>query len=391
MKTLALFGSTGSIGTSTLDVVRRHPDAFRVRYLTANSRVEELLAQIEEFSPAAVAVADPVAAAAVRSAVGDRIPVLEGIDGLLDIARRDDYDTMVSGLVGFAGLLPTVAAIEHGHDIALANKETLVVAGEIISQLLATHRVRLLPVDSEHSAIFQCLVGEPPESVARLILTASGGPFRGRSRDELAHVTRADALAHPNWSMGQKITIDSATLMNKGLEVIEAHWLFGIPAERIDVVVHPQSIIHSMVEFTDGSVKAQLGVPDMKIPIHYALTAPDRIAATYDRLTFERMHTLTFEAPDTEAFPCLRLAYEALAAGGTAPAVLNGANEVAVAAFLAGRIGFLDIPAVIAQTLDDIPVTAADSIAAVSDADGAARSTASILISRTRSVTLPAA
>jgi 1-deoxy-D-xylulose-5-phosphate reductoisomerase len=391
MKTLALFGSTGSIGTSTLDVVRRHPDAFRVRYLTANSRVEALVAQIDEFAPAAVAVADPIAAAAVRSAVGDRIPVLEGINGLLEIARRDDYDTMVSGLVGFAGLLPTVAAIEHGHDIALANKETLVVAGEIISHLLTQHRVRLLPVDSEHSAIFQCLVGEPAESVARLILTASGGPFRGRTRDELAHVTREHALAHPNWSMGQKITIDSATLMNKGLEVIEAHWLFGIPAERIDVMVHPQSIIHSMVEFTDGSVKAQLGVPDMKIPIHYALTAPDRIAATYDRLTLERMRTLTFEAPDTESFPCLRLAYEALAAGGTAPAVLNGANEVAVAAFLAGRIGFLDIPDVIARTLDEIPVTAADSIAAVSDADGAARSTASILISHTRSVTLPAA
>ncbi len=391
MKTLALFGSTGSIGTSTLDVVRRHPDAFRVRYLTANSRVEALVAQIDEFAPAAVAVADPVAAAAVRSAVGNRVPVLEGIDGLLDIARRDDYDAMVSGLVGFAGLLPTVAAIEHGHDIALANKETLVVAGEIISRLLTTHHVRLLPVDSEHSAIFQCLVGEPPDSVARLILTASGGPFRGRTRDELEHVTRADALAHPNWSMGQKITIDSATLMNKGLEVIEAHWLFGIPAERIDVMVHPQSIIHSMVEFTDGSVKAQLGVPDMKIPIHYALTAPERIAATYDRLTLERMRTLTFEVPDTEAFPCLRLAYESLAAGGTAPAVLNGANEVAVAAFLAGRIGFLDIPAVIARTLDEIPVAAADSIAAVSDADGAARSTASILISRTRSVTLPAA
>lgn len=369
MKALALFGSTGSIGGSTLDVVRAHPEHFSVRYLAARSSVDRLCAQVEEFAPRAVAVEDRAAAARVRERVGAGTEVLEGAGGLLELARRDDYDMLVSSLVGFAGMRPTIAAIEAGKAVALANKETLVVAGEIITRLLATHRVPFLPIDSEHSAIMQCLAGETTESIARIVLTASGGPFRGRTRAELATVTRKQALKHPNWSMGHKITIDSATLMNKGLEVIEAHWLFSVPGERIDVLVHPQSIIHSMVEFTDGSVKAQLGPPDMKLPIHFALSWPDRRAAAYPRLDFSATTSLTFEAPDPGTFRCLALAYEALHTGGTAPAILNAANEVAVAAFLDETIGFLDIPAIIEECLSTLPVAAASDIDTVVAAD----------------------
>lgn len=373
---LAVFGSTGSIGRNTLEVVRRHPDAFSIRCLTGNSNASLLIEQVREFRPAAVAVTDPAAAAAVHDGVGDLTTVLTGEAGLLEIAAREDYDTMVSSLVGFAGLLPTVTAIRAGKNIALANKETLVVAGEVISALCGEHGVQLLPIDSEHSAILQCIVGEPEHSVSRIILTASGGPFRGRSRDELRTVTPEQALQHPNWSMGSKITIDSATLMNKGLEVIEAHWLFPVGHDDIDVVVHPQSIIHSMVEFSDGSVKAQLGVPDMKIPIHYALTWPDRLAADYDRLNLAGIGTLTFEQPDTETFPCLRLAFDALRTGGTAPAILNAANEIAVAAFLRGELGFTGIPDLIEESLQRMQTEPAHTLDAVIAADAAARNVA---------------
>ncbi|MFZ1730670.1 MAG: 1-deoxy-D-xylulose-5-phosphate reductoisomerase [Bacteroidota bacterium] len=383
IKILAVFGSTGSIGCNTLEVVRRHPDNFAVRYLTGNSNAELLIAQVNEFRPAAIAVTDPAARIKVREAVGGITEVLDGDDALTVIAGRDDYDTMVSSLVGFAGLLPTVTAIRAGKTIALANKETLVVAGELITALTREHSVPLLPIDSEHSAIQQCIVGEPAHGISRIILTASGGPFRGWTAEALQAVTPAQALRHPNWSMGRKITIDSATLMNKGLEVIEAHWLFAVDPSRIDVVVHPQSIIHSMVEFTDGSVKAQLGVPDMKIPIHYALTSPNRIAADYERMDITRIGTLTFEEPDTSAFPCLRLAYDALAAGGTAPACLNAANEVAVAAFLRGDISFPRIASLIEESLSHVTLNSATSLDDILDADRRTREWAEAQITQT--------
>ncbi len=373
---LAVFGATGSIGRNTLEVARRNPDAFVVRYLTGNSNAELLCEMAREFRPKAVAVTNAIALDRVRAEIGDITEVTGGPDALVELAGRDDYDTMVSGLVGFAGLLPTVAAIRAGHRIALANKETLVVAGEYISALTKQHGVELLPIDSEHSAILQCIVGEPSHAVARIILTASGGPFRGWTREALADATPAQALKHPNWSMGSKITVDSATLMNKGLEIIEAHWLFGTSVENISVVVHPQSIIHSMVEFSDGSVKAQLGIPDMKLPIHYALTYPDRIATNYPRLDIASIGTLTFEQPDLDAFPCLRLAGEALRSGGTAPATLNAANEIAVAAFLRGELSFPGIAEVIDTCLRQLPIDPADTLDAIIQADARARETA---------------
>lgn len=384
---LAVFGSTGSIGGNTLEVVRRHPDHFTVRYLVARGNAPALIAQVREFRPAAVVVTDPAACETVRDAVGGLTEVLGGDDAMAQLAARDDYDTMVSGLVGFAGLLPTIAAMRAGRRIALANKETLVVAGALMTALARAHGVPILPIDSEHSAIQQCLVGESAHSVSRIILTASGGPFRGWTPAQLATVTPAQALRHPNWSMGSKITIDSATLMNKGLEVIEAHWLFDVDAARIDVLVHPQSVIHSMVEFSDGSVKAQLGVPDMKIPIHYALTAPGRLAADYERADLARIGSLTFEPPDTACFPCLRLAYAALAVGGTAPACLNAANEVAVDAFLRGDLPFTGIPALIEECLTQVPVRPADALDDIIETDRAARDWARAHISTVYSQT----
>ncbi|MBN1446791.1 MAG: 1-deoxy-D-xylulose-5-phosphate reductoisomerase [Bacteroidetes bacterium] len=378
---LAVFGSTGSIGRNTLEVVRRHPEHFAVRYLTGNSNAELLIRQIREFRPIAVAVTDSEARRRVRDAVDGSVEVLDE-SGFPELAGRDDYDTMVSSLVGFAGLRPTVAAIQAGRNVALANKETLVVAGEIMTALCRRHHVQLTPIDSEHSAILQCIAGEPAHSIARIILTASGGPFRGRRVAELETVTAAEALKHPNWTMGNKISIDSATLMNKGLEVIEAHWLFGVDADRIDVVVHPQSIIHSMVEFSDGSVKAQLGVPDMKIPIHYALTWPNRIAADYERVDMARVGTLTFEEPDHMTFPCLRLAYDALRTGGTAPAILNAANEIGVAAFLAGTLPFPGIAELIEESLARCPIHDADTLEAISEADRTARDFAEAALPR---------
>ncbi|MBR9978978.1 MAG: 1-deoxy-D-xylulose-5-phosphate reductoisomerase [Bacteroidetes bacterium] len=384
-KILAVFGSTGSIGRNTLEVARRHPDHFSVRYLTGNSNAELLIEQIRAVRPAAVAVSDPVARNTVRDAVGDLTTVLNGANALDEIAGRDDYDTMVSGLVGFAGLLPTTTAIRAGKSIALANKETLVVAGEIITALAREHNVRILPIDSEHSAIQQCILGEHDADISRIILTASGGPFRGYTAEQLRGVTPAQALKHPNWSMGNKITIDSATMMNKGLEVIEAHWLFGVDPDAIDVVVHPQSIIHSMVEFSDGSVKAQLGIPDMKIPIHYALTWPDRIASDYERMDIARIGTLTFEQPDPETFPCLRLAYDVLRTGGSAAASLNAANEIAVDAFLHGLLPFPGIAEIIEECINQLPQHRLSSIDDVLDADRDARNWTKNRIAKTAS------
>ena len=348
---IAVLGSTGSIGQSSLEVISTFPDRFRITYLSANRNVDLLMEQIRRFHPRGVVVLDAPSAHRVRSLVNGATEVLVGQEGLLEVVSRDDVDTVVSAVVGFAGLLPTLRAIEARKDIALANKETLVVAGELVMQKVREHGVKLLPIDSEHSAILQCLQGEDTLSVARLILTASGGPFLNIGTQDFAHITPAQALRHPTWKMGSKITIDSATLMNKGLEVIEAHWLFGLPAEAIDVVVHPQSIIHSMVEFVDGSVKAQLGIPDMKLPIQYALTYPERPRSTFQRLDFAALEHMTFFAPDMVKFRCLALAYQALRTGGTAPAVMNAANEMAVQEFLEGHITFSAIPELITAAL----------------------------------------
>ena len=351
-RNIALLGSTGSIGQHALEVVRHLAPRFRVTYLTANRNLELLRRQIEEFQPRGVLVRDPSRAAILRQELDGATEVLSGEEGLEEIVTRSDVDLVLSSLVGFAGLKPTLRAIEAGKDIALANKETLVVGGEIIMERVRATGVRLLPIDSEHSAILQCLQGEDIATVTRLLLTASGGPFLHTDRKRFSSITRAEALSHPTWKMGSKITIDSATLMNKGFEVIEAHWLFGIPRSDIEVVIHPQSIIHSMVEFADGSIKAQLGIPDMKIPIHYALVYPERPAAPFRRLDFAALKQMTFFAPDLDKFRCLALAFQALEAGGTVPAVLNAANEVAVELFLEERIPFSAIPELIEEALE---------------------------------------
>jgi 1-deoxy-D-xylulose-5-phosphate reductoisomerase len=350
-KNIAILGSTGSIGRSSLEVIAACPDRFRLTYLTGHRNIELLQEQIRRFKPRAVVVHEEGNAAQLRQRINGSTEVLTGEEGLREIVGRDDVDMVISSLVGFAGLKPTLWALEAGKDIALANKETLVTGGEIIMKKVRKNRVRFLPVDSEHSAILQCLQGEDPDNVSRLILTASGGPFLHLDRKKFSTITRAQALAHPTWKMGSKVTIDSATLMNKGLEVIEAYWLFDLEPEKIDVVVHPQSIIHSMVEFVDGSIKAQLGVPDMKIPIQYALTYPERMSASYGKVNFAALGQMTFFEPDREKFRCLGLAYQALRMGGTAPAVLNAANEVAVALFLEGKLPFSSIPDVIEQAL----------------------------------------
>lgn len=355
MKTVSILGSTGSIGVSALQVAEQYRDSIRVVGLSTNRNVELLREQISRFAPTSVAVLDEAAGRAFEREMRGRVSVFVGPEGMEEFAVYDKPDVVLSALVGFAGLRPTVRAIQDGRTIALANKETLVAAGEYVTALLQEHNVRMLPVDSEHSAIWQCLAGEDAASVHRLILTASGGPFRDRLADSLSTVTVADALNHPNWNMGRKITIDSATLMNKGLEVHEAHWLFHVPADRIDVVVHRQSIVHSLVEFTDGSLKAQLGTAEMKLPILYALLYPQRGSRSNGRLGMDAMRELTFVPPDRAMFPCLQLAYDALDAGGTAPAVLNAANEIAVDAFLGGSIGFTDIPRVVSHALTHAP------------------------------------
>ena len=343
MKHLTILGSTGSIGTQTLDIVRKHPD-MKVTALAARRQTDLLEAQIREFTPAFAAVYEPEAAADLRVRIRDlNIPVAEGMDGLLEAAAAQEADMLVSAIVGMIGIRPTLAAIEAGKDIALANKETLVTAGHLIMPLAKRKGVRILPVDSEHSAIFQCLQGSTHDEVETLILTASGGPFRGRTREELRDVTAAEALRHPNWDMGSKVTIDSATLVNKGLEICEAGWLFGLPEDRIEVVLQPQSIIHSMVCFRDGAVLAQLGTPDMHLPIQYALTWPKRREQNGARLDFRTLQSIVFEQPDTDTFRGLPLARRAIREGGSMPTVFNAANETAVEDYLLGRTGFLDI------------------------------------------------
>jgi 1-deoxy-D-xylulose-5-phosphate reductoisomerase len=352
MRSLSILGSTGSIGLSTLDVVRQHPEKFSISGLAAGKDVVTLAKQIKEFRPAAVSVMDADTADRLKTLLGDYQPnILHGIEGTTAVATVEEADMVVSAIVGAAGLIPTVNAIKAGKHIALANKETLVVAGELVSDLVKKHNVQLLPVDSEHSAIFQSLQGHRMEDVVRIILTASGGPFRKTSAEELKQVGLEQALKHPQWTMGAKITIDSATMMNKGLEVIEAHWLFSMPAEKIGVVVHPQSIIHSMVEYIDGCVMAQLGAPDMRAPIAYALSWPERCESGIQKLDLTKIGTLTFEEPDMERFPALRLAFEALKAGKTYPAVLNAANEIAVAAFLDKKIRFIEIAETVDKTM----------------------------------------
>lgn len=343
-KRISILGSTGSIGTQTLEVIRENREKFEVVALAAMQNIDELEKQINEFSPKLVAVYDKNRAVALKNRAITKTKILSGIEGLIEIASNEDVDLVLNSVVGSIGLLPTLHAIRNRKDIALANKETLVVGGDLITKEIDKYNVNIIPVDSEHSAIFQCLQGEDSKSISRLILTASGGPFKDWDKEKLKYVTYKEALKHPNWSMGKKISIDSATLMNKGLEVIEAKWLFNVEVDKIDVVIHPQSIIHSMVEFKDNSVIAQLGIPDMKLPIQYALTYPNRIENKSPGLDLTKISSLTFDKPDHERFPCLRLAYEALRIGGTMPCVLNAANEVLVNQFLESRIRFLDIP-----------------------------------------------
>ncbi|MAE86864.1 MAG: 1-deoxy-D-xylulose-5-phosphate reductoisomerase [Flammeovirgaceae bacterium] len=352
VKHIAILGSTGSIGTQALDVVERHPNKFAVEVLTAQNNWELLVQQAIQYKPNTVVITNEDHYDKVFEALDSHdIKVYAGDNALSHVVQMEEVDVVLTALVGYSGLVPTVKAIESGKDIALANKETLVVAGELVTKLAMENKSNILPVDSEHSAIFQCIVGEYQNPIEKLILTASGGPFRGRKRDELLQITKEQALKHPNWDMGAKITIDSATLMNKGLEVIEAKWLFGTDLEQIEVVVHPQSIIHSMVQFEDGSIKAQLGLPDMRLPIQYALTFPERFKADYPRFDFAQYPSLTFEKPDTETFRNLQLAYDALGKGGNHPCILNAANEVAVSEFLKDKIGFLEISDVIADCL----------------------------------------
>ena len=352
MKQIAILGSTGSIGTQTLDVVRQHPEAFSVYALTAHRSVDMLIQQALEFNPAVVCIADEAYYPRLREALSDLpIQVMAGEKAIAEMVTMPEIDVVVAAMVGYAGLRPTIEAIRAKKTIALANKETLVVAGEIICRLAQRYKVNILPVDSEHSAIFQCLVGESRDSIEKLLLTASGGPFRTFTYEQMQHVTAAQALQHPNWEMGAKITIDSASMMNKGFEVIEARWLFDIPVEKIQVLVHPQSVVHSAVQFVDGSVKAQLGTPDMRIPIQYALTYPERWHSDVPRLDLFATRQLTFEEPDLQRFPNLRLAYEAMAKGGNMPCILNAANEVVNLAFREGRCGFLQMSEVIAETM----------------------------------------
>ncbi|MCL6259336.1 1-deoxy-D-xylulose-5-phosphate reductoisomerase [Aquiflexum sp. TKW24L] len=351
-KNVAILGSTGSIGTQTLEVIRSHPEKFQVEVLTAQNNADLLISQAIDFQPNCVVIANESLYEKVRDVLLPLgIKVFAGEKALADVVTMETIDIVLTALVGYSGLIPTMKAIEARKAIALANKETLVVAGELVTKLAGEKGVNIYPVDSEHSAIFQCLVGEFHNPIEKIILTASGGPFRGKDRLFLESVTKAQALKHPNWDMGAKITIDSASLMNKGLEVIEAKWLFGLSKEQIEVVVHPQSIIHSLVQFEDGSIKAQLGLPDMRIPIQFALSYPDRLKADFPRFDFAKYPNLTFEQPDIETFRNLGLAYEALAKGGNSPCILNAANEIVVAAFLREEIGFLEMSDIIAEAM----------------------------------------
>lgn len=355
-KVISIFGSTGSIGKNSLlvidNLIKNNYD-IAVRYLTTNIRIDDLAEQIIKYSPAGVVIQDETAYDNfLKKYQFDDLEILKGKEGLIEISKRDDHNFLINALVGFSGLGPTIEAIKSKKDIALANKESLVIAGKMISELLKEKGTKLFPIDSEHSAILQCMTGEDHKTVNKIILTASGGPFRKRTIEELKNVTIEEALSHPNWKMGKKITIDSATMMNKGLEVIEAKWLFDINEENIDILIHPESIIHSMVEFTDGSIKAQLGIPDMKIPIQYSLTYPERISSDFPKMDFRKFNKLNFEEPDREKFRCLKIAYDVLKEAGTYPAVMNAANEIAVELFLEEKIRFHQIPDIIESALD---------------------------------------
>lgn len=373
MKRLAILGSTGSIGRQTLDVVRALPNEFKISVLVANKNDELFEKQLREFQPSLAVLHDEEACQRLKNRITDlKIKIFSGDEGLIKAATFDEVDMVVTSLVGFAGLAPTLAALDAGKDIALANKETLVVAGELVMKKAK----QIFPIDSEHGAIWQCLRGNTHESIEKIILTASGGPFRGKKRIDLEKVSVKDCLAHPTWSMGKKITIDSASLVNKGLEVIEAHWLYDVPYEKIEVVVHPQSVVHSMVQYRDGSIMAQLGVPDMRLPIQYALTYPTRHTSPWERLDFSKISALTFEKPDCETFLGLKLAYRAGKIGGTMPCVLNAANEIAVEKFLAGKISFLKIYALIEKTMqahEKILVTKNLSLKLLQEVDAWAR------------------
>ena len=379
---VAVLGSTGSIGRQALDVARAHPDLVEIVALAANTAVDLVCAQSAEFGVAHVAFADTAAAQKARELLGSRVDVGAGNESVVELARFAEADMVLNALVGAAGLRATIAALESGKVLALANKESLVVGGELVMALAGPGQ--LIPVDSEHSAIFQCLLGEHAGDVSRIWLTASGGPFRGRSRDELRSMTAAQALAHPTWNMGPKITIDSASLMNKGLEVIEAHHLFSVSIDDVRVLVHPQSCVHSMVEFSDGSVKAHLGATDMRIPIQYAFSYPARWSAPIEPVDFVTLGHLDFDEPDLDAFGCLRLALDAGRSGGTAPAVLNAANEVAVAAFLAGECGFLDIESTVSAVLGSIPGEALVSVEQVEEVDARSRARAAEVLLEAR-------
>ena len=380
-KRIALFGSTGSIGTQALDVIKANPDLFSAEILTAQQNDELLVQQARQFNPNIVVIGDEKKYRKVKEALaGTDIKVFAGEEGLEETAAMDCYDMMLAGIVGFAGLRPTLRALEEGKAIGLANKETLVVAGDIVMKKAVEKRVPVIPVDSEHSAIFQCLVGETRNKIEKIILTASGGPFLGKKPNYLVNVKRDHALQHPNWSMGAKISIDSATLMNKGLEMIEARWLFNLAPEQVQVMVHPQSIIHSMVQFEDGSIKAQMGLPDMKLPIQYAMAFPIRIKNDFPRYDFRKPAQLTFEEPDTKTFRNLALATTALEKGGNLPCVLNAANEIAVYAFLRNRIGFLDMTDVIERTMDHVRFISEPTLSEYFESDAEAREFAASLI-----------
>jgi len=380
-KRIAIFGSTGSIGTQALEVIREHPNLFEVEILTAQTNDALLLKQALEFKPNAVVIGDETKYESVKTALaGTDVKVFAGEQSLEEVANFDTYDIMLAAIVGFAGLKPTLKAVQKGKLIALANKETLVVAGDIVMQQALENRAPVIPVDSEHSAIFQCLVGEARNPIEKIFLTASGGPFLGKKPNFLVNVKRDHALQHPNWSMGAKISIDSATLMNKGLEMIEAKWMFNLKPEQVEVVVHPQSIIHSMVQFEDGSVKAQMGLPDMKLPIQYALGFPNRLKNEFPRLNFRKYPSLSFEEPDLKTFRNLGLAIEAMKKGGNMPCILNAANEVAVWAFLKNRIGFLDITAVVEKTMEKINFIQTPTLEEYFESDGEARNFAASIM-----------
>ena len=380
-KRIAIFGSTGSIGTQALEVIKAYPGLFEAEILTAQTNDELLVAQALEFKPNAVVIGDEKKYDKVKSALaGTDIKVFCGEEALEEVAEFDNYDIMLAAIVGFAGLKPTLKAVSKGKVIALANKETLVVAGDIVMKMALENRSPIIPVDSEHSAIFQCLVGESRNPIEKVILTASGGPFLGKKPNFLVNVKRDHALQHPNWSMGAKITIDSATLMNKGLEMIEAKWLFNLRPNQVEVIIHPQSIIHSMVQFEDGSIKAQMGLPDMKLPIQYALGFPERLQNEYPRMNFRKYPNLSFEEPDLKTFRNLQLAMEALQKGGNTACVLNAANEIAVWAFLKNRIGFLDITAVVEKTMEKVPFIQEPTLQEYFDSDGEARNFAASLM-----------